>query len=260
MSLMSSLERRFGGWAIPNLTNYLLALHAIGVVLLMGKYKVVEDLILVGGLVQVGQWWRLVTFMFLPAGTDPLWLVFEFYILWLMGGALEKEWGTFRYNLFILTGYLLTVAAAFISPSARITDTYFLGCILLAFATHFPYFEFRLFFLIPVQVRWFGWVTAVGYVLTVVSGDAHARTAAGAALCNYLLFFGKDIVRNLKASQRRRSFQAQSTALEGQPRHECAECGITEKNNPTMDFRYCSECGKCFCEEHINRHAHEEKP
>lgn len=257
MKLMSSLERRFGSWAIPNLTVYLIILHVTGVVLLVGRYCSAEDLILVGGLVEVGQWWRLFSFMLLPATTSSIWLVFALYLLWLMGSALEKEWGTFRYNLFILSGYLLTLVAAFIAPSAMITNTFFLGSILLAFATHFPYFEIRLFFLIPIQVRWIGWVTAVGYVLAVIGGGLHSRTAAAAALANYVLFFGKDMVHSIKAGRRRKTFVSQATELSGQPKHQCSVCGATDISHPTMLFRYCSTCGECFCEEHIGSHKHE---
>ncbi len=256
MDWMTSLEKRFGSWAIPNPTLFLLTLQAIGVALIVGQYNTREDLLLVGGLVQVGQWWRLFSFMLLPETLSPIWLVFSFYFLWMMGGALEKEWGVFKYNLFILSGYLFTVAAAFVNPSAQITNTYFLGCVLLAFATLFPRFEIRLFFLIPVQVRWIGWVTAVAYVLAVFGNNPHSKTTAAAALLNYLLFFGKDIFRSVKAGGRKQAYVAARRKSEGQPIHRCSKCGVTDKSDESVHFRYCSTCGQCFCEEHISDHGH----
>jgi hypothetical protein len=256
MDLISTLEKRFGGWAIPNLTLYLMAIQAIGVALLMGGYSSFEDLILVGGLVQSGQWARLLSFMMIPKTLSPIWLFFSFYIFYLIGTALEREWGTFRYNLFILLGYLFTVAAAFIAPAAIITNTYFLGCVLLAFATLFPNVEFRLFFILPVKVKWLGWLIAVGYMLTLISADIGSRLCVVAAFANYLLFFGKGFFHNLKAAQRRNAFVVEREVAAEQPLHVCAECGASDKSDDSLHFRYCSICGKCFCEEHIESHTH----
>jgi len=258
MNLILTLEKRFGHWAIPNLTFYLIAIQLIGVALLMGRYSNYEDLVLVGGLVQVGQWSRLLSFLMIPRTLSPLWLFFSLYIFYLMGNALEQQWGTFRFNLFILCGYLLTIVAAFIVPSAVIYNTYFLGCVFLAFATLFPNFEFRLFFILPVKVKWLGWLTAGIYVLILFSADIGSRMGVGAALANYLLFFGHDFIRNVKSGHRRKAYAAERAEVAAQPLHVCSQCGITDKSDDSIHFRYCSTCGKCFCEEHIAHHDHKE--
>lgn len=257
MDLISKLERRFGSWAIPNLAIYLIAIQGIGVALLMGGYVDYLDLILHGSSVMDrGQWWRLLSFMMLPKTLSPLWLFFAFYIFYLMGNALEQQWGTFRFNLFILCGYLLTIAMAFINPGVIITNTYFLGCVFLAFATLFPNVEFRLFFILPVKVKWLGWLTAAAYVFTLVAGDTGSQLGVVAAFANYALFFGKAFVTSLKADRRRKAFQAERAEVAAQPLHTCAKCGATDKSDETLHFRYCSTCGKCYCESHISDHDH----
>jgi hypothetical protein len=257
MDLMTTLEKRFGHWAIPNLTLYLLLIQVIGVVLLMGERAQYEDLILVGGLVEAGQWTRLFSFMMMPKFPPSIWLLFSFYIFYMMGTTLEQEWGKFRYNLFILLGYLLTVTMAFVAPSAVITNFYFLGGVFLAFATLFPNFEFLLFFILPVKVKWFGWLTVAGYIFILLfSPDAGSRLCVAAAFLNYFIFFGKGFVMNLKAGTRRRAYVKKQAVVAAQPRHQCAVCGITDKSDAAMHFRYCSTCGKCFCEEHITQHEH----
>ena len=176
------------------------------------------DLILYGsGLIDRGQWWRLLSFMMMPSTTDPLWLFFAFYIFYLVGSSLEHQWGTFRFNLFILTGYLLTVVMAFINQGVIITNTYFLGCAFLEFVDGLMSTDFFI---------------------------------------NYGLFFGRAFIRNFKAGQRRKAFVAETAQADAQAMHVCKVCGITDKTHPTMDFRYCSTCGECFCEEHINNHEH----
>lgn len=256
MDFISAMEKRFGSWAIPNLAIYLIAIQVIGVAVLMGGYSRYEDLVLVGGLVQVGQWTRLLSFMMIPKTLSPIWLFFAFYIFYLIGSALEREWGTFRFNLFILSGYLLTVAMSFIAPGAVITNFYFLGCVFLAFATLFPNVEFRLFFILPVKVKWLGWLTSIVYLLTLVFGDPGSRLSVVAAFANYALFFGKGFFHNLKAAKRRHTYTLKQAEAEARPRHVCSKCGVTDKSAEMLDFRYCSTCGKCFCEKHIGDHEH----
>ena len=256
MDIISKLEKRIGHWAIPNLTLYLIVIQLIGVALLMGGYSEVEDLILNGIWVRAGDWARLLSFMMIPRTLSPIWLFFSIYVFYLIGSSLEKEWGAFRFNLYILVGYLLTIATAFIAPSAYILNTYFLGSIFLAFATLFPNMEFRLFLILPVKVKWLGWLTAVLYILTLLTADIGSRLGVVAAFTTYLLFFGKAFLSNVKSGQRRKAYHTQRAVVDAQPIHACAECGATDKSDASLGFRYCSTCGECFCEEHIGNHNH----
>ena len=40
--------------------------------------------------------------------------------------------------------------------------------------------------------------------------------------------------------------------------HKCAVCGVTDQDDPNMEFRYCSKCNGyyCYCANHINNHTH----
>ena len=40
--------------------------------------------------------------------------------------------------------------------------------------------------------------------------------------------------------------------------HKCTVCGVTDQDNPDMEFRYCSKCSGyyCYCANHINNHTH----
>lgn len=252
MKWIDKLERRFGSWAIPNLAVYLIGLQAIGVVLLMSERTSADQLFLHGSSVlHRGEWWRLISFMMLPETLSPLFLFFAFYVFFMISNSLEEHWGTFKYNLFILTGFLLTVITAFIRPGMIVTNTYFLGAVFLAFATIFPHVTFRLFLLIPVKVKWLGWLTAVGYVLTLLNpGEGAAamgqRWGVMVAFATYLLFFAKDLIDGVRATQRRKVFTEEYEAKQEQARHICSYCGATEKSHPELRFRYCSVTGKCY--------------
>ena len=40
--------------------------------------------------------------------------------------------------------------------------------------------------------------------------------------------------------------------------HKCYVCGITDKDAPNMQFRYCSKCSgnKEYCQDHLFTHKH----
>ena len=212
MNWIDKLERRFESWAIPNLAIYLIGMQAIGVFLLISERTSVDQLFLHGSsVIHRGEIWRLVSFMMLPETLSPLFLFFAFYIFYMISNSLEQHWGTFKYNLFVLTGFSMTVLSAFINPGMIVTNTYFLGAVFLAFATIFPQITFQLFFIIPVKVKWLGWITAVGYFLTLLNPSDSAivvgkRWGVIIAFINYALFFGGDLISSIKAKRRRDQF------------------------------------------------------
>ncbi|MFR9068619.1 MAG: rhomboid family intramembrane serine protease [Faecalibacterium prausnitzii] len=59
-----------------------------------------------------GQIWRIITFAFIPSyGGSILSAVLGIYFTWFIGTALEREWGDFRYTVYLLSGMLGTVLA-----------------------------------------------------------------------------------------------------------------------------------------------------
>jgi membrane associated rhomboid family serine protease len=143
--LLARLERRVGKYAIKNLTLFIVGGMAIVFVLSMSKPEYVSALTLDVSLLKK-QPWRLVTYLFIPRGTSLL-VILELYWLWMIGTALENEWGAFKLNVFYFLGMLGTTAAAVI-VGANVGNLFLNATLLLAFATVFPDYEIRLFFLI----------------------------------------------------------------------------------------------------------------
>src|SRR5512138_3768952 len=101
MKLLDRLERKCGRYAIPNLTVYLIAGQSLFYVLnLTGKIGPGLTY-LSGEALLEGEWWRLATFPFDPPRLSPLFVLFAWYFFYLMGSALEAQWGEFRYNVFL---------------------------------------------------------------------------------------------------------------------------------------------------------------
>jgi hypothetical protein len=270
MSLLGKLEDRFGRFAVPQLTLAVIicqvAVYGLTYLpMARGDEHVIvaiERLQLVPDRVLEGEVWRLVTFLAIPPlGGNIILELFGWYLFYLMGTALEHNWGTFRYNVFLLVGYLATVAVAFVRPDQPASAAFWQGSVFLAFAHLYPYFVIYIFFILPVQIRWLALLTWIGYGLGALFGGWEQRLVIGAAVANFLLFFGKDIFERVRTGRRHMAGQvARYKAQERAPafHHRCLVCGITDRSNPQAEFRYCSKCAGdcCYCMEHLRSHEH----
>ena len=116
---LNKLERKYGRFGIPNLTNILVA----GQILVFAIELFIDRTITAWvGLNRFfllqGQIWRAITFVFIPfSGGSILSVVLGIYFTWFVGTALEKEWGDFRYTLYFLLGmvFFLLLLLLFLS-------------------------------------------------------------------------------------------------------------------------------------------------
>lgn len=262
--LLDRLERRFGRYAVPNLTLLLIMGQVAVFVLTIAQQdsRLLEQLVLSREAVLSGQVWRLATFLFVPPGVSitGLNLLFTLIFWWLfyfMGSTLEAQWGEFRYNAFLFIGWIATAAATMLVPGAMADNLFLQGTVFLAFARLYPDYQLLLFFVLPIKIKWLALLAWAGYATQLLTGDWSTRAMVIAAVLNYLLFFYEEHLSNLKAESRRRSYQAKTKPV-GRMRHVCAVCGRNSDDEPKLAFRYCSQCagGQCYCPDHIKDHEH----
>jgi hypothetical protein len=261
--LLARLERTLGRYAIPNLIFYMVGGMAVVWVISMIQPVNIERLTLDRDAVRAGQWWRLVTFLFVPIGTGglfgPLTVPLAMYFTVWVGRGLEQKWGAFRFNAYYFVGGLGTILAALIA--GRAPNTWLDSSLLLAFATTFPDESILLFFVLPLRVKWLGIVAAVLIVVACVLGGWIERAAILAALANYFLFFGghwwqKWRGRNVAVRQKARREDLRSSApIFGQ--RVCAVCGAREADGTDIRVCACARCGgqqRALCLEHARNH------
>lgn len=269
---------RFG---IPNLMLYI-AIGNVAIYLIdlfsMGRISLASALCFDISAILHGQVWRLFTFVFismsgdlLMRGTGIFFVAISAYFYWWIGSLLEQEWGTTKFTVFYLGGVLLNILFGLVAGFA---DMYYVNLsMFFAFATLYGDMQVLLFFLIPIKVKWLAWIDGALFAWAVLS-NLIAGFWLGAllpvvAILNFFIFFWQDF-RYLFARAKRRSSptvisfkkaqkQAKKKAREtGGYTHKCAVCGITDADDPTMEFRYCSKCDGyyCYCANHINNHVH----
>ncbi len=246
MSWLTRLEKRLGFLAIPHLLAALLAGQVLVYLALALGAVNAEDLLLTGQHLMEGELPRLLTFLFLPMASSPLWFAIGLSVTWMIGSSLETQWGNFRFTLFFLSGWLATVLAAIAFPEEPATHLYLYASLSLAFARLFPDFEFLAFFIIPVKARYFALLQKAAYAGLLLFSPNGQRALLLAGLLPYFLFFGRDILLDLHRLQRRGRFLRKSHAHTATPTHTCTLCGRDSSRHPDLDFRYRS--GACICE------------
>ena len=106
------IERRLHWLSIPGLASFLVGMNAMVWVMSLLRPAFPSLLVLDPWALRHGQWWRAVTFLFVPPASGPIWTIFWLMLLYTFAAALENEWGDVRFNLYYGLGVIATVAAS----------------------------------------------------------------------------------------------------------------------------------------------------
>lgn len=253
MKFLDQLEKRFGKWTFPHLLATLLTSQAMVYFCVLTGLVEMEQLLLTSQKAFSGEPWRVLTFMAVPMAGNPFWFAIGLYVTFLIGSSLEREWGEFRFGLFLGLGWFCTVIASGLIPDFFVTNTFIMGSLTLAFARLFPDVEFLLFFVIPVKVKYIGWVLWGFYALELLAGPMPAKIQVLAAIVPYAVFFGADIAGGVQQKRRSAVFKQQAKADAVTPFHQCAVCTRNDLTDPDLAFRY--ENGVCVCEICLNERS-----
>ncbi|HAG69235.1 MAG TPA: hypothetical protein DCL38_04605 [Lachnospiraceae bacterium] len=282
--LLNRLERRFGRYAISNLSLYIIIAYVIGYILnltgsmefiSLNPYKILH-----------GQIWRAVTWIIVPPSTLNIFTVIMLMFYYSLGSSLERTWGTFRYNVYIFSGMIFTVLGAFLLYGiyslmsypqevvgmfiSNAFSTYYINLsIFLAFAAIYPNMQVLLYFIIPVKIKWLAWLDAAVILISFFTGNMAIKVSIMASLLNFIVFFlGTMNLKRYSPGElhRRAEFRRQAegaakvyTNTDGRiTKHKCAICGRTELDGDNLEFRFCSKCNGNYeyCQDHLFTHTH----
>lgn len=194
MNFMYKLERKFGRFAIRNLSLILVLCYGAGFLITYINPRFLTYLTLDPYAIIHGQVWRLFTWIIIPPyETNILFALLMMFFYYSIGTTLEKTWGAFQYNLFIFSGMFFTVLGSFLMMGycyifraedlklyeyvvnetvikgegayfrfvSSYFSTYYVNMsIFLAYATTFPEHRILLMFFIPVKMKVMGIIYA----------------------------------------------------------------------------------------------------
>jgi hypothetical protein len=298
MNWMDKLEKKLGRYAIPNLSRYFVAAIVVGFALELFAPTLLTYLEFSVSDILHGQIWRLVTWVFVPITTlDFFGLLFLFCVL-MWGSSLEMMLGSFRMNVFLFGGiilndiggiliYLVSYLILGYGIPVQLSLYYILFSMLLAMAICMPDGEVRLYFVLPIKMKWMlvfeliylayqvfqifsSCLASVGSLYPnsaqsttagILLGIAYSAQIVLAVLNMFLFFYFNKNHLSRKQKKRQKQFRnqfAQPRPGSGITQHKCVICGRTELTDPQMQFRYCSKCAGSmeYCEEHIFTHEH----
>lgn len=256
---------RFG---IPNLAMYIAIGQAVvGVLDLFFGGRLTSAMLFYSPYILRGQVWRLITFILVPSDSNPFYLLLGCYVTYWTGQMLEREWGAAKFTLFYLSGVLWSIAGGMILGS--ISMYYIHLSFFLVIATMYSEMQVLFMFVLPMKMKWLALLDVALILLDGVRIGPIVVLLAVPSFINYFIFtwsfwsmklgFARrradPQVINFKRARRQAEKKARET---GGYMHKCAVCGLTDQDDPNMEFRYCSKCDGyyCYCANHINNHIH----
>ena len=198
------LERKLRRYAISDLMKYIVIGQGIVFALLyiwptLG-YQLYSLITLTRPGLMRGQIWRLVTFVFVPPSSSPIFILFALYFYYMIGVGLENQWGKVKFNLYYLVGMLGSIIAALITGYA---DNTFLNLSLFfAYAALYPDVHVLLFMILPIKMKYLALVDAALYLYYFIVGTASTRITIVLCLLNVALFLGGDIINTIRRESR----------------------------------------------------------
>ena len=288
-NFLNKLERKFGRYAIPNLSKYIIFGYVLGYGLtLMDKLSnnsgngLISFISLNPYMILHGQIWRLVTWIIMPPSSLGIFTIIMLLLYYSLGTSLERTWGTFRFNVYIFGGMLFTVIGAFVlylcynlagytevytaellgSFIALYFSTYYINMsIFLAFAAEYPNMQLMLYFIIPIKIKWLALIDLLLILYEFFTGTWEVKVVIIASLLNFAIFYFS--TRNYKRVspaeiRRRQTYKNELKRQSSITKHKCAICGRTEKDGDDLEFRFCSKCNGNYeyCQDHLFTHEH----
>ena len=261
-------------WGIPGLMRYIVGANIILYFLNMLSRGGLGFLAMDPAAVLHGEIWRVVTYVLLPTG-GGFWLLVSCMFYYWLGGALEQIWGSAKFTIYYLSGTLLTALASILvylidgMPVRIYGADYINTALFFAFALYNPDAMVRLYFILPIKMKWVAWFEAALYAVSVIrsalAGQWGMALMPIAAMLNLFVFFAPVFQRKtaqVRAHNRPQAVQFRKAVKEQQKQkgynHKCEICGRTDTDHPELQFRYCSKCSgyHCYCEDHIFNHTH----
>ena len=284
------LEKKFGRYAVPNLTVFVIFTYVIGYLMsFMGLIPLVG---LNPDLIMKGQIWRVFTWILMPPSSLSIFTIIMLFFYFQIGRSLEVTWGDFRYNVYLFTGFLFTLIGSFViyfigirflnylpetfgySLSTWVSTYYVNMSLFFAFAASYPDMQILLYFFIPLKIKYLAILDGVLILWQFIQSPWYGRGVILVSLLNFLIFYlsTKNLSRFTPHEMHRRNSFKRATDPNMRSRfhtvdggkgsaiakHKCAVCGRTELTNPELEFRFCSKCNGNYeyCNEHIGNHTH----
>lgn len=210
--MTSKFEKKFSKYAINNLSLYLIIGYVIGYLIQRIAPDIYGLLTFNPYMIFHGQVWRIVTWLIIPPEEFTIFTIIMLFLYYSLGQGLENAWGTYRYNVYMFSGFIFTIVGSLllyivlavlnkadILPLTIIQEmyssgfvemnSYFGSCIsmwvstyfinmsiFLAYAVTYPEEKLWLYFIVPIKIKWFGLIYGLYILLDIVNAFQYSTT------------------------------------------------------------------------------------
>ncbi|MBQ2948504.1 MAG: rhomboid family intramembrane serine protease [Clostridia bacterium] len=194
------LERKLRRYTISDLMKYIVIAQGVVAILMyiwpsLG-YQLYSMITLSRSALLRGQIWRLVSFIFVPPSSSPLFVLFALYFYYMIGSALERRWGKVKFNLYYGVGMLCAIIACLLTGHAG--NTFLNLSLFFAFAAIYPDEQVYLFGILPIKMKYLALLDALIYLREFIVGPWSSRITIVLCLLNLFLFLGGDMINTLR--------------------------------------------------------------
>ncbi len=277
MKLLYKLEKKFGRFAVTNLSTKICILFCISYGLWMVVPEFYEKLIFDVTFIFGGhQYWRIFTWIFTIPGEISVFTFLMLFIYASIGNNVERNVGTFLYNIYIFGLIFFITAAQFVSGlisylqtpeiyeqlfeltksygevlynqqllavMSNMGPTYMISLsVFLGFALIYSDAIMLFMFVIPIKAGWFA-VADIGYLVYLFATESNIifRSVILAVLLNFFIFYL--ILKNYRSFRR---FHANTDQLKKrkQFRRSLREQELKYSQYSDITRHKCAICGK----------------
>lgn len=183
--MLDKLEKKIGKYAIKNLIYYILGGYVIGYILYLtdARFGLYSYITLEPALVMKGQVWRIFTWILtIPQGLS-IFIIFMFLLYFFIGRSLEQYLGSFKYNVYIFSGWFFMTLGAMIvywvtdavnghggGISMNVSTYYINLASFLAFAVIYPNVKIYFFGILPIKIKYLAWIDVAYLALQIITG------------------------------------------------------------------------------------------
>jgi len=208
---LDKLEKKMGWFALPNLGMYLIILQVFGMLSFYTNPESFQKFVLYPHMVLQGEVWRMLTFLAVPlvypsGAINTLFTAFFLMFLYYIINSLEGHWGAFKTTFYFFMAVFLTIAYSLVSGFPIRDFREIELSLMLALCTLFPEQEIH-YFVVRIKLKWIGYVIGAFILFGFITAPMLGKIYFVVVYTNYMLFFGPDLINNLKQRKRRWAFK-----------------------------------------------------
>ena len=296
MNLLAKWDRKYGKYAIKNIMIYLIIGYVISWFFINFNAEFyVKYLYPDMSLVFKGQVWRIISIIFMPPEFgNALFFAINMYFLYFIGQMLEKIWSSFVLNMFLVIGiglHVIVAIAIYLIFGVNVCDVmygsyYITMALFVLVGMSVPDMSVLLLFIIPIKMKWLAVLTlsvlvgTIGFTIAINTGFIEASwnfiyglmnigiypslscmvSASISLITFFIMYFLMRGYGSVSRQQKKRKKEYEKTTkVHNVIRvHKCAICGRTDKDDDSLQFRYCSKCNGAYeyCQDHLWSHEH----